>query len=96
MIEFQKHGGRDETLTSKRRIWLTKCGRYRVVKSMSKYGLPTIYYAMEYRDTPESNNFAGWGWDIISKHRAKSAAFVACEKQARANERQARKRRKKS
>ena len=63
-------------MISDRKIWETKCGRYKVVFSQVRYGrgpngIPDTYYAIERGDDWES---------IISKHRNKNPAMKACEK----------------
>ena len=70
-----KKGRSDTTIVSKRMIWETRCKRYRAVKSKIIFGdLPVQYYAMI-----NDNGF----WDILSKHRKKSTAQQACEKDAK-------------
>ena len=59
---------------AKRMIWASRCGRYQVMESISNYKLPTTYYALG--ETLAS---------VISQHKTKNAAQVACEKHVNAN-----------
>jgi len=81
MIEWMKRCKRDETQMAERRIWTSRCGKYRVIESNIKYGrkhdkhgnylgYPIIYLAMVLKD---------WGWDIISRHRKYKAAIKQLE-----------------
>jgi hypothetical protein len=74
---------KDETAVADRKIWGTKCGKYRVVHSHIRYGeLPDKWYAQEL-----DNN--GHTWEIISKHEKKDTAVKACEKRHRKKEKDA-------
>ena len=74
-MEFPKRPRIELTMTARRRIWRSKCGRFRVIESISLYGLPTVWYVMKI-DLYDS-------WSIASRHRKKSAAFKAAEKLGR-------------
>ena len=64
----------DETECSKRRIWNTQCGKYKIVESVGKLaGLTTTYYAIRIENGAET---------IISKHRKFDPARKACVKWA--------------
>jgi len=73
----------DTTPTSKRTIWETVCGKYRVVLSVCMYGpkegpqaIPDTYYAMKAEGTQ---------WSTISKHRQKNAAEKSVEREMKCN-----------
>lgn len=70
-----KRAKKDETDCAFRRKWASRCGRYSVVESISKFNEGgTIYYALR--------ALTGDGWAIISRHRKRGPAEKACEKQA--------------
>ena len=76
MLEWKKRCKTDVTIVSNRKIWETKCGRYKVIFSQIRYGrgpngIPDTYYAISLKDGQES---------IISRHRKKGPAMRACEK----------------
>lgn len=64
-------------MAARRRHWESRCGRYRVTRSQSLYGLPTVFYA-EYRED-------GNGWQLVQRRpfRTKKAAFRAVDKYAK-------------
>ncbi len=65
---------RDDTMVARRRVWTTKCKRYRVVHSHILYGegsLPDVYYA-------EVFDLNRGGWDLLGRHRTKQAAMRHC------------------
>jgi len=76
-LNWKSRCRKDQTAAADRKIWETKCGRYRVVFSHIRYGnvLSDKWYA-EYR--------VGNGWGIISKHIKKHTAMKACENRHRA------------
>lgn len=45
-IEWKKRTRHERTEVAVRQIWETVDGRFRVVRSRSLYGLPTVWYAM--------------------------------------------------
>jgi hypothetical protein len=65
---FSKHATKRDGEVAVYRRWRSKCKRYAVEQSKSKYGMPTLYRAID---------AAG---DIISVHRARSAAMRACQR----------------
>jgi hypothetical protein len=72
---------RDDTLVAQRRVWTSKCKRYRVVHSHIVYGegcLPDVYYA-------EVFDPGRGGWDLLGpgRHRTKQAAMRHCEEDAK-------------
>jgi hypothetical protein len=76
MIDWKKRCKRQDTILSKRRVWESKCGIYKVEESDIQYGkressIPIYYRAMVKRD---------WGWEIISFHRKRKPATKALEK----------------
>jgi hypothetical protein len=71
--------------THRRRIWLSRCGWYRVVHSRCLYGprkgkqaIPDVFYAMKFVVTSGRSC-----WEVISQHRRRERAVLACEKDAR-------------
>ena len=60
---------RDDTLVARRRVWTTRCKRYRVVHSHIVYGEGSI---------PDC-------WDMLGRHRTKNAAMKDCERHAADN-----------
>jgi len=77
-IEFPKRCRIDQTSTSRRRIWQSRCGRFRVVHSRCLFGRRTgrqtihdVFYA-EVHDE--------FGWSVISKHRNRERAIRACQR----------------
>ncbi len=75
-LVWRKTARRDETLVAHRRIWYSRCGRYRVVECRPKVSLPVCFYAEELRDTDPSVV----AWDVISRHRKRGPAFEACQR----------------
>lgn len=73
-LEFVKRPRRYEGKYSFNRRWTALSRDYSVEEAKSKYGLPTIYRAMR---------LGADGWWIISAHRTKHAAMVACQRHAR-------------
>lgn len=73
-LQWKTRIKKDRTLTAERRILESKDGRYRVVLCRSLYGLPSCVYAMRATSQP-------WGtqWNVLSRHRKKSAAQKACK-----------------
>lgn len=64
-----KRAVRDETITSKRRHWHSRCGRYTVVEGVSKLiEMGTHYWAVSAK--------AG----LIKTHRSKRAAERTCDR----------------
>jgi hypothetical protein len=83
MLDWEKECQKDQTVCADRKIWETKCGKYRVIFSHIRYGegiLPDQWYAMELNNK---------NWDVISKHRKKTAAQKACEKSHKKKEKDA-------
>ena len=67
---FSKHATKRDGEVAVYRRWRTKCKRYAVEQSKSKYGMPTLYRAID---------AAG---EIISTHRVRLAALRACQRHA--------------
>ena len=63
---------RETNLVAHRRIWESRCGRYRVVHWRSLFGLPDVFYAMR-RMAPAS-------WAILRRHRERRPAMQTCER----------------
>jgi hypothetical protein len=64
-----KRATSDETDCSHRKTWESRCQCYRVQESVSKFGLPRVYYALYYD---------GDCWSILSRHYKKETAQKAC------------------
>ena len=75
---FHKHCVRDEILTSSRKTWTSKCGKWRVVLMLSKYGLSNRWMVMKLSKLDDKDF-----WDIESEHKRKKAAFKVAVKAAR-------------
>jgi len=69
---FAKTPRKDQTVTCKRRMWYSRDKQYRVVLSESLFGMPDVYYAEHWDGM----------WDLISRHRKKSAAMKSCDNHA--------------
>lgn len=66
-------------VASTHKVWRSRCGKYRVVESVSKYGLSTVYYAQRLvhlgtADSPSDESV----FAIISRHKTKAGAQKAC------------------
>jgi len=69
----------ETTAVARRRIWESRCGRFRVVRSRYLYGrLPDVWYAC-ILDQSNGRTF----WAILSKHRRRKPAFAACQRACR-------------
>ena len=69
---------RDDTIVARRRVWTSKCKRYRVVHShilLGEGSLPDVYYANVF-DAHQNR------WDILGRHRTKNAAMKHCQQNA--------------
>ena len=67
----------ETTIASRRRIWQSKDGHYRVVHSTPLFaGLSQRWYACRFDPADKM-------WDIISWHQKQKPAFAACERAAR-------------
>jgi hypothetical protein len=76
---WKKRCKKDRTEVSDRRIWESKCNRYKVVHSHIFLGngeIPDTYYAIVLGDCFER---------IISKHRKKNPAIKSCENHCKKN-----------
>ena len=83
MLDWKKRCRKDQTMSADRKIWETRCGKYRLIFSHIRYGegiLPDVWYALEL-----DNGY----WEIISKHRKKNTAQKACEKKHKQKEKYA-------
>lgn len=80
-MNWPHHPRIEITDTSRRRIWQSRCRRFRVIHSRCLYGqeaekskrLADRWYAVRYDPVEKM-------WDIISWHRKKIPAFAACER----------------
>lgn len=70
-----KRAKRDETDIAKRKTWESRCGHYKVQESVGKLiEMGTSYYALAADK---------YGWLILSQHRKRKPAEMACEKHNR-------------
>ncbi len=73
-LEFMSRAKRVDIETSKRWRWQSVCGRYVVMRVVSKYGLPRTFYAIYLDETGES---------ILSNQcRIKDGAVKKCQEHA--------------
>jgi hypothetical protein len=70
----------EDTELARRRVWRSKCGQWAVVNSVSKCSLPESWNVLRWED---ADGLRSEGWEIVSRHRAKAAAFHAAQKLAR-------------
>jgi len=82
MILFARRAWRDQTLTADRKIWVSRCGRYRVVFSRCRYGPRTGRQAIADRYYAQVIDPNTGHWGIISQHRVEARAFDACRADA--------------
>ena len=66
-LEFVSRAAVELSEFYRRRIWRSRCGRYRVSEFVSRLETRTVFYA-------ERRRTDGRGWDVISRHRKRSAA----------------------
>jgi len=66
----------------RRRIWQSRCGRFRVVESRCLLGgehtYAVRYYALRLEILADGRPF----WEKLSDHRKRACAFAACEKES--------------
>ena len=67
---WSKHPTKRDGEVAMYRRWRSKCKRYAVEQSKSKYGMPTLYRAI------------GPAGEIIGTHRSRSAALRACQRRS--------------
>lgn len=65
-----KRGRRDELETSSRMMWDSRCGRFRLERLESKFGLGTTFYAVELQDGREER--------IVYRGKSRAQAEAAC------------------
>jgi hypothetical protein len=70
-LEFVKRAKRDDTQTAERWLWRSKCGRYGVIKNVSKFGLPTAFYAIQLDETGQTM--------LNNRCRTKAGAIKKCQ-----------------
>ena len=83
MLAFPKRARRYTNATSRQRIWLSRCGLYRIVFSRGLFGPRRGRGAI--RDVWRAEVRDQWGWAVISSHRKWEPAFRACQSNAREN-----------
>jgi hypothetical protein len=81
-VQWPARPKRDDTMVARRRVWTSKCKRYRVIHSHILYGegsIPDVYYANIF--DPHMGR-----WDLLDgpagRHRTKNAAMRHCEQNA--------------
>ena len=70
----------EQTIAARRSIWESRDGRFRVVRSQSLFGLPTVFYSC-------CRGVAG-EWAILGRHRKRGPALARCRRYWLANTRQ--------
>jgi hypothetical protein len=81
MIDWFKRMRREDTETAERKVWRSRCGRYRIEEVNIRYGrstdgkgvylgYPIFFRAMIKRPL---------GWYVVSAHRKRAAAFNRLE-----------------
>ena len=74
-LDWKQRCRKDETIVAKRRIWETKCGRYKVIHSVPKFKeLSIVWYAIE--------RLSNGNEKLISRHRVEQRAYDACHRHA--------------
>lgn len=70
---------RDVTSLFRRRTWRSRCGRYKLEEHVPLLASDRLvrWYVLRFEPCPLNN------WWIVSKHRRRSAAFAAAERDAR-------------
>jgi len=88
-LVWNKRCRKDQTIVADRKIWGTKCGKYRVVFSHIRYGeqAPKKQKWADKWYAEELNN--NKCWEIISEHTKKETAQKACEKRQKQKEKNA-------
>lgn len=74
-LQFPKRPRIVNSDVARRRIWQSKCGKWRIVHAAYHYTLPDSWNVTRY-------NLMYGCWDIISRHRVKRAAFEAAQRVA--------------
>jgi hypothetical protein len=74
LVEFKSRPRVERIGLGFRRIFMSKCGRYRIVESRLR-GLSPVVYLTE---------ADAWGWRIVSRHRTRGGAEKACQRHAAA------------
>ena len=69
-LDWNTRPRRERTIAAERTIWQTSCGRFRVVRSASLYGLPLVFYALAIGEFGE--------WRIVGRHRKRGPAIDRC------------------
>lgn len=75
ILTWTKRPKTETTIAARRRIWTARGGLFRVVQSISLYGLSVRWYACRYCQADRC-------WDVISRHRKKARALQACQRAA--------------
>jgi len=81
MIDWYKRMKREDSAIADRKVWRSRCGRYRVEEVDIRYGRGTnragvlLGYPIYFRAMIKRP----LGWDIVSEHRKRAAAFKQLE-----------------
>lgn len=75
-IEFVSRATVEECTIYRRRMWRSRCGRYRVSEFVSRLEARKVYWA-ERRESDSP------GWSVISRHTKRSTAVAAVQRENR-------------
>jgi hypothetical protein len=81
MIDWFKRMRREDTETSERKVWRSRCGRYRIEEVNIRYGRgkdkngATLGYPVFFRAMIKRR----LGWYVVSAHRKRMIAFKVLE-----------------
>lgn len=70
-LAWKRRARRQRTAAADRTIWESADGRFRVVRSQSLFGLPTVFYSLTIGAAGE--------WAIAGRHRKRGPAARRCE-----------------
>ena len=81
MIDWYKRMKREDSVIADRKVWRSRCGRYRVVEVDIRYGRGTnrAGVPLGYPIYFQAMIKCPLGWDIVSEHRKRTAAFKQLE-----------------
>ncbi len=81
MIDWHKRMRREDSAIADRKVWRSRCGKYRVEEVDIRYGRGTnkagvpLGYPIYFRAMIK----CPLGWNIVSEHRKRTAAFKQLE-----------------
>lgn len=80
-LRFVTRARIERTEIYRRRIWISRCGAYRVSEFQRLLeGGRKVFYAERY--------CGGGCWDVLSRHRKRHAALQSCRRQNRSEQRE--------